>query len=190
MRRLFLSRVCLLIVLFAVFVPLAAQGSIMVALDLAELSARSDVVAVGRVLTALGEDDGRGGVVTRVTVQVERYVSGADAEAQELTVMVPGGEVPGRGGVYIAGAPQLVVGERYLLFLRRQHQQAVHWVVGLSQGAMLVYPAADGLLVVEAAPDLPTLVSSQARGGGGAVPALIAPTPLVQVLEELREVRR
>ena len=162
-----------------------AEASTMLALDLAELTARADDVVLATVIGARAEP-ARGLIVTRVLVRVEVTVAGRSGPADELEVIVPGGELDGLG-LLVQGAPRLEPGRRYLLFLERTNPS--FRVVGMAQGAMPVEEDRRGRLLVEPPEGLPGLV----RPVGGrlvpALPAVSAATLLDEVTARVREVR-
>jgi hypothetical protein len=64
------------------------------------LAQEADVIAVGRVSAMRAEwNEDRSRIQTRVTISVEKSLKGA-AAADEVTVLVPGGEVDGVGEIY------------------------------------------------------------------------------------------
>lgn len=80
----------------------------------------------------------RGPVVyTRYRVAVAAQYKGSPASAGSVDVYVPGGEVPGgKSGSLVqrfAGAPNLVEGQEYVLFLWTS-RSGLRQVIGLSQG--------------------------------------------------------
>jgi hypothetical protein len=83
--------------------------------DNAQLLAASDIVVLGNVRAIRSlEDDGR--LRTNIVVAVEQMVKGP--AAAEITVIQPGGFV-GQRRRWVYGAATFFVGERVLLFLRR-----------------------------------------------------------------------
>lgn len=162
------------LVVLAVAVPAAA--SIARALSLDELSARAELVVLGRVTgqQARWTRDHRR-LVTRVTVAVEERWKG-DAPA-EITVLRPGGELDGLGQE-VLGEPRFETGERVVLFLVERGD--FYRAVGMAQGAFRVEGGT-------ATQDLSELALARDDGagrlaigahGGGALPPL--------ALQELR----
>lgn len=177
-RILALIPICLL-------VPLAATASTMLALDLGQLTRAADEVVVGEVI-GLQAEPIRGGIITRVTVRVEAAVAGRAGEGDELEIVVPGGEFDGIG-MLVHGAPRLVHGRQYLLFLRRHAPE--YQVVGMAQGAWPLRRASDtGRLMVTLPPNLPGLVRARDGRLEPARPAIDRPTPLDDVILRVREV--
>ena len=84
-------------------------------------------------------------VVTMATVQVSRTAFGSTAS--EIKVMIPGGPIPNSKipvAVTVAGAPQLNVGQNFMLVLNDAQNANEYTVAGLSEGAIAVVNTADG----------------------------------------------
>lgn len=164
-----------------------ARASVTLALSLDELSRAAEVILAGEVLGSRAERVG-GSIMTRSTIRVELEVAGHSPESGLIEVVTAGGEIDGVG-LLVHGAPRLRSGERYLLFLRRQHHQLR--CVGMGQGALSIGADPDsGQPVVSPARRLPSLVRRQGRHLVSAAPALIAPRPLSSVVAQIREARR
>ena len=100
-----------------------------------DLVADADLIVVGRCTEAVSRWHGRA-LVTEATVVIEEALSGR--ATQTITVLIPGGVDRSRAvpiAVTVPGAPSLLPGESFLLFLDRVPEGAGYSVVGLSQGA-------------------------------------------------------
>jgi matrixin len=115
MKRL-AAGVCVSVFLAGVLVPCAASGTTFVLANPTQLQEASDAVVVGRVRAVRGVLADATRLQTHVTLSVERAIKGA--AASELTVVEPGGQV-GNQARWVHGVPAFTVGERVLLFLRR-----------------------------------------------------------------------
>lgn len=100
---------------------------------------------VGRVV-ALDVEVREGEPWTVATVAVERWwrLDGraGDSGPSEVRVAAWGGRAPGAAPLLVAGAPELVVGERVLLLLRARDGGLAVPIVGVDQG---IWRARDGL---------------------------------------------
>jgi len=170
----------------ATALPLAPQAhaSVVSALDLDTLLARSHAVVLARTLAKESHwADGR--IVTLVQAQVERCELGAHSRG-ELVTMVQWGGVVGDVGMRRFGEPEYREGQRHLLFLR-QLEDARYRPVGLRQGVLTVQTRQGVDWVV---PDLEGLALVQPidkRLGGTARAAFEAPEPLDQALGRIRQ---
>jgi hypothetical protein len=108
-------------------------------LSLDELAGKSTAIVRARVTTSYTAASGSI-VYTHYRVAVTERWKGADAAQLEL--VVPGGTV-GRARQTFAGAPVLVAGHEYVLFLWTGRSGLTH-ILGLSQGVFDVATAPDG----------------------------------------------
>jgi hypothetical protein len=92
-----------------------ARAAVVHWLGLEEMTARAEVIVLGKVEEAAGawSEDGRI-IVTRVTASVERAIKGGPRA--RVTFEVPGGSV-GDQIMVASGAPVFRVGERVIVFL-------------------------------------------------------------------------
>jgi hypothetical protein len=82
-------------------------------------------------------------IESEVTLEDVEYLKGRLAESESrFTLIVPGGQV-GEMRMSICCAPELRVGEKWMLFLLPEYR--TYPVVGLSQGAFLIKADADGV---------------------------------------------
>lgn len=122
----------------------SAYATLVVPADLGELSRDARVIARGRVvaLDTRWTDDRRR-VETLVTLEAENYLKGAFGPV--LQFRVPGGQL-GRYRSILVGAPELVVGQRVVVFLGARGP-AVPYVLGLGQGVFRIVSGAGGWTV-------------------------------------------
>lgn len=164
-----------------------ARASIVDAMSLEELARAADVVLVARVEGQRAHYDAQGRIVTDVTLRVDECLHGGLVRGAEVTAQRLGGEV-GDLGLRVEGEASYVDGERIVLFGRRFTTPAgtVLRPVGMSQGVLpidersgvpLVLPGGAGLELVERTPD---------GRLAPATPALVAPRPADELVDELR----
>lgn len=120
-----------LAVTMAVVAARPSSATVLVPVDLGELSRDARVIARGRVVSIDSQwtDDHRS-VETLVTLEVESYLKGSLGET--VTFRVPGGRL-GRYRSLVAGAPAFADGQRVIVFLSYRGPM-VPYLVGLSQG--------------------------------------------------------
>lgn len=165
--------------------PRAARATLMEALDLATLVARSDDVVVARASEKscrwMGER-----IVTDVVLEVSEVAKGDLGEGERLEVLLLGGAV-GELGMRVSGEAGLEPGGEYLLFLRRWN--GTRRPVGMAQGALPVQRSGGTVVVEPARGDL-ALVR---RGPGGtlthAEPAVTEARPLADLLAAIRDLQ-
>jgi len=117
-----------------------AGATVLVGADLGELSREAVAIARGRVAAVEGRwGEGRRGIETIVTLDVERYLKGSLGDT--VAFRVPGGEL-GRFRHLVVGAPEFAVGERIVVFLGARGP-SVPYVLGFSQGVLRIARAAD-----------------------------------------------
>lgn len=177
----------LALALSATFVsPPPARATLMEALDLATLVARSDDVVVARAVESrsrwLGER-----IVTDVVIEVSEVAKGDLGEGERTEVLLLGGAV-GELGMRVSGEAHLEVGDEYLLFLRESN--GTHRPVGMAQGALRVQRDGEEPVVLPGGSGGLSLVR---RGPGGtlahAEPAVTEARPLAELLATVREMR-
>jgi len=118
----------------------SAAATVLLPLDLAELSAAAHTVIYGQVVESAPEWAGDRRIETRVTVVVLARFKGDPGK--EVDVMVPGGELGGYRGS-VAGTPSFAVGEEAVFFLRRDRGGLLR-LVGLQQGVLRVSVTGQG----------------------------------------------
>lgn len=109
---------------------LAAQAATLEYLSIDEMTEKATAIVRGRIAGSEARFFGPL-IYTHYTVEVLERWKGPDV--QQLDVVVPGGTVQGSRQTF-SGAPALVGGEEYVLFLWTGASGLTH-VVGLSQGA-------------------------------------------------------
>ena len=144
-----------------------ADASVVIALDLQELTAEADRIVVGRVVWVEPIRTGNGMIRTRYRIRVEQDLRGSGD--REIIVETMGGRI-GRLAMRVEGAPSFVLGDRAVVFVRGSGD-AIFRPVGMAQGvmrieretgrdmvvpnrrgALLVRPDARGTLVKSAGP--------------------------------------
>jgi hypothetical protein len=112
-----------------------ASATVLVPADLGEMSREADIVAHGRVLSIEARQPEGGRRVERViTLEVEQSLKGG--ERATVAFVSPGGEL-GRYRTVMVGAPDFLVGEEVVVFLRVSRSRGAY-VVGLNQGVYRV----------------------------------------------------
>jgi hypothetical protein len=163
----------------------AAQATVVVRRSIDQMVAAADLVVVAdaRAHTALWSE---GRIYTDVELVVATPVRGSVRAGDTIVVRTPGGRV-GDTGQLLAGAPELVTGQRYVLFLRRSRTAGMFETVGLSQGALPVRGTGDAAVVRPADTAGLELVGG-ATSGAITVPA--EGVPLASLLREIAAWRR
>lgn len=129
------SRALLFGVLAVLAAATPARGSVLIGLDLDELTAQADRIVLGRVVWAEPIRHQNGHIHTRFRVQVERDLRGSGD--QEIIVQTLGGRI-GELAMRVEGAPSLQVGDRAVVFVE-DDGHAVFRPVGMAQGVMHVH---------------------------------------------------
>lgn len=152
-------RWCALGLMLLLIVPLSAV--IMVPLSIPDLTAKSELIVHGTVLSKACQRDPEGRIYTKVEVQVTEVWKGT-ATANPLTI-VHGGGTLGQERVVVSGQVEYEVGEEVVAFLvRNARGEAV--TLGLAQGKFRVWKDSTSGQV---------LVRNPFHGG----PDLIKPSP-------------
>jgi hypothetical protein len=122
----------------------AAEASTVVPMTVPTLADQAGQVIVGRVAAVRSywaEHPRR--IESEVTLEGVEYLKGRRADSTDrFTLVVPGGEID-KTRMSVCCAPDLRVGEKWMLFLLPTYHNFP--VVGISQGAFLVRPDADGV---------------------------------------------
>lgn len=144
-----------------------ARASVVLAMDLAQLTAESDRIVVGEVLSIKSQwDKARLRISSTVDVKVTEIWKGAMPTTRKVTVVQPGGVVDDIE-MRVHGMPAFAPGERAVLFLRGLERASL---VGLSQGKRAVRFDATSKKWMAHAPDLSAVV--QVDAGGKMRPAM------------------
>lgn len=131
-----------------------ADASVVIALDLQELTAEADRIVVGQVVWAEPIRIANGMIRTRYRVQVEQDLRGSGD--REIIVETLGGQI-GRLAMRVEGAPSFLLGDRAVVFVR-EDGNAIFQPVGMAQGVMrverengrdMVVPSRRGMLLVQ-----------------------------------------
>ena len=132
--------ICRLVVSCTLFLlPARVQGTVLVPASMAELARDAGAIVRGRVVAAEARfTPDRGAIETLVTVDAERTLKGSLGTTVQF--LVPGGTL-GRYRSIFVGAPELVVGQRVVVFLG-WHGPSYPYLLGFSQGVFRVQ--ADG----------------------------------------------
>jgi hypothetical protein len=172
-------------------VSTAAYGSLVMALDLPALVAKSDHIAVADVLSVRAAwDEAHERIESTIELSVVETWKGAMSPASHLTIVQPGGTV-GDLTMVVFGMSQFRAGERSLIFARGPVTAAS--VVGMSQGKrMLRREDPTGRWIVDA-PDTsgvklvrPQPQMSQPSGATPVPPAVARVRPLEELRDEVR----
>lgn len=144
MRRALPPRSCRALLAAGLLLTAAAQASTVVPMSVPTLADHAAQVIVGRV-TAIrsywAENPRR--IESAVSFEQVEYLKGRLADARDtFELVVPGGEVDGMR-MALCCAPELRVGDRWMLFLLPSYH--THPVVGVFQGAFLITSDADGV---------------------------------------------
>lgn len=119
-----------------VLVPQPARASLVLAMELDELTRRSDQVVVGEVVEVTTTwDERHERIWSTVELTVAETWKGATPGTGRLRIVQPGGSV-GDVEMKVHGLPGFSVGERAVLFLqaRKDGAKVHHALVGLGQG--------------------------------------------------------
>lgn len=132
-------------VLVLLTAPLTVRGATILGLAEPELVKRVEVIAFGAVVRTEVEVHPDFGVYTRARFEVYEGLSGS-AKGDVVTVLVPGGNLPGGLRSRVAGAPSPKPGDRVVAFLEKRGDHYVPW--GLSYGWLPVRKDVRGQLRV------------------------------------------
>ncbi len=130
----FRSRAVLFAVLTLLSTATPALGSVLIGLELDELTAQADRIVLGRVVWEEPVRRGNGHIHTRFRVQVERDLRGTGDE--EIIVETLGGRI-GELAMRVEGSPSLKVGDRAVVFVESDGG-TVFRPIGMAQGVMRV----------------------------------------------------
>lgn len=114
-----------------------AEASLVMALDLPELTTRADRIVVGEVMSVKsGWDRNRERILSTIEIQVAEVWKGATPGGTgRITVVQPGGVADGIE-MKVHGMPAFAAGERAVLFLRGATGPVS--IVGMGQGKRLL----------------------------------------------------
>lgn len=140
-----IMRMRLVWILAMVITPLVAEGATILGLGESELVKRVEVIAFGAVIGTEVQRDPDFGVYTRVLFEVYEGVLGP-RKGTVLTVLVPGGKLPGGINSTVSGAPRPRGGDRVFVYLQQRGEHYVPW--GLAYGWLPVSKDGEGRLRV------------------------------------------
>lgn len=139
----------ILVVASALAVARPATASLVLALDLGQITRRADRVVVAEILSVKSywETPAQERIVTDVEIQIAELWKGAMPATRRMTITQPGGVV-GDIEMRVHGLAEFAAGERAVLFLHGSERASV--VMGLGQGMRpLRFDAALGRWMVE-----------------------------------------
>jgi len=154
--------VVLFTALLSAFCLTPAKATMMVALELEQLVARSDVIVVATTVGWKSRWGSRNRIVTDFTLQVEESIKGSYQIKDTLIVTRLGGAI-GDLGMRVAGVATFYKGQKALVFLRRIPALGEYRVVGMSQG-VLHFREMDGEIVVSSEANDAALVQRDVDG--------------------------
>ncbi len=159
-----------LLVAAAIFAAQPASATTIIAKDFAALCAEADLIFVGTVRAVVSRwtDPEQRAIETLVTFSDVTPVFGT--EGREVTLRFGGGQV-GTLREEIAGVPQFAVGDRRVIFARREY--SVSPIVGFHQGVFPVVDTPQGPVVAgveAAAPEEGASTEAPRASREGAVP--------------------
>jgi hypothetical protein len=139
----------LMLVLMCMIASARPEATVLVPVDLEELSREAHAIVRGRVVAIESRwTDDRRTIETVVTLVAEASLKGPNRTTVQF--VVPGGRV-GRYRTIVLGAPEFVLDERVFVFLG-WHNLHDSYVLGLNQGVFRVAPGSDGSWVVTPPP--------------------------------------
>ena len=154
--------IAVLTTVLMILAAVPARAIVYVSTDFPTLVADARAIVVGRVVALESRwNDGRHGIETLVTIEVEQYLKGDLGTS--VTVRTPGGQI----GPYLSvmpGAPRFAEGDEVALFLAGNGPALPH-VLGLGQGVFRIVLDGAGRRVV-----VPEMLSASSQ----------VPTPVVR----------
>ena len=130
--RMGMAAIAFSILMFSLFVW-PVKASVMLALDLDQLVANSEIIVVATTLGWKSRWDARNRIVTDVTLRVEESIKGKYKAKDQLVVTRLGGEI-GNLGMRVEGAEVFYKDKKAIVFLREVPALGELRVVGMSQG--------------------------------------------------------
>lgn len=143
------------------------NASVLIALDLEELTAEADRIVLGQVVWSEPVRRANGMIRTRYRIQVDQDLRGSGDS--EIVVETLGGRI-GRLGLRVEGAASFALHQKVVVFVQNdggtvfrpvgmaqgvmhvEHQNGRDMVVPSRRGMLLVRPGARGVLVKSAGP--------------------------------------
>lgn len=130
----------LMLALALVVLPLTAHATTLIKLDLKALTAKSEQIVLGRVLTLTPKLEG-GRVFTYVSIKVSERLKGQGEDT--VTLRLVGGRTE-ELATLVAGQANFRPGEDVLVFLERPGMSRHLLVTGMSQGKFRIVTGPDG----------------------------------------------
>ena len=133
---------CFFVSMVLVLLCVSSSWAMVEQLTLEQLSQKSDSVIHGIITQTTSQWNARKDMIyTTVVVRIEEYIKGNGAN-RDMTFVIPGGEVDGKG-LIVSDMPSCKVNEEVVLFLNTGNYailqlQAVNKITGLSQGKFCV----------------------------------------------------
>ncbi len=165
-----------------------AHGSMVLAMELPELTAAADAIVVAQVVSAVSRlEDGRRAIRTEVELRVQETWKGLpNGPASTIKIVQPGGVV-GDLEMRVHGLPTFPVTEQSVLFLNARnprHEDLGFRLTGLGQGKRRLFKDAKGELMA-AASDRSAAVQKAISGGFQAAPQDV-PMRLFDLRQQVR----
>jgi hypothetical protein len=161
----------------------AARAGTLIALQLSDLVAQSDLIVVAR---AQGESSRyeRGLIVSDVSLRVVSSLKGASKPGTDLVVTHLGGSI-GQVSLQVPGAAHFDLNQSALVFLRRDNQAELH-VTGMSQGILPIDDSGAVAQVTMGGGDA-ALMQRDVNGAFKPAPAAPIRRPLASVMSEVQQ---
>jgi hypothetical protein len=154
------------------------RATVLVPVDLAQLSQEARAIARGYVVAVDPQwTDDRRTIETVVTLEAETYLKGE--LGQLVQFRVPGGTL-GRLRNLVMGAPQFAVGQHVIVFLGATGPR-VPYILGLNQGVYRVGVDPSGVSLVSPPPVMPGVTGPLVKGAVSR-----QPEPLAQFERDVR----
>lgn len=146
-----------------------ARATVIVPMDLGELSREAGAIVRGRVVAIDSRwTDDRRGVESLITLEVESALKGSGRTGETVTFRVPGGRL-GRIRNIVVGAPQFTLDTHVVVFLGHRGPSIPH-VVGFNQGVYQVAATSGGWTVKPPVLSGATFAGPVVRGDGSRQP--------------------
>ena len=125
--------------------PLLVSGTVVLYMDLREMTSVSDVVVHARVLESSVRSDYEGPITTRTRIEAIQILKGEEEfKGNRLWFDLIGGAKDGMQ-IRIPGTPTFEAGEEVILFLEKNSSDFA--ICGLQQGVFRVRPSTEGSTV-------------------------------------------
>jgi hypothetical protein len=164
-----------------------AQASVVLALSLADLTHRADLIVLGaaKEQQARRHMDGKL-IVTDVSVRVEQTLKGSSKPGQTIVATLLGGKLDGIA-LQVPGEASLPLGQRVLLFLYRAQASGDLRVVGMSQGVLSLSQQGPATMVMPGGGGAALVQPGNDGSLQDAPDALAQPQPLGDLLDRIRK---